>query len=82
MREQITRCDFPGCGIKPALRVSVAVESYTDAAGSRDTRDCVFDLCDKHMHNAVNILLRLHAMEGNATKKIVRAIVGKEVGAA
>lgn len=55
MDKLVRHCDI--CGKPDALRFCVEVDSQVDAAGDLDGLNESFDLCSKHMHSQLALLL-------------------------
>lgn len=71
----ILQCDK--CSKVHATRFTIPVESYTNGADSRDTRDITLDLCDVCVREWFKKLLNLIGMKGTQTRDIVEEFTGR-----
>lgn len=71
----ILQCDK--CSKVPATRFVIPVESYTDNAGSSDTRCITLDLCDHCIREWFRKLLNVVSMKGAQTRDVVEEFTGK-----
>jgi hypothetical protein len=77
MKEVRLKCDVVGCRLYDATSFSVGVETYTDGAGSSDTRITSFELCPRHQKILLDSFLTRHiALKGTQTRDFLEEFLG------